>query len=71
MPTALKDIMKKHVAVINAEIKKGPAVLRRQFPQGIEDKSDKYCNILDEFVSWYMNVRQHGIVFSVIHDNHL
>ena len=60
MPTALKDIMSKAVKTVNAEIKKNAATTRL-FPTGIQDKSSQYCEILDEFVSWYMNIRQHGM----------
>ena len=61
MPAALKDIMSKVVKSVNAEIKKNTATTRL-FPTGIEDKSSQYCEILDELVSWYMNIRQHGMI---------
>ena len=62
MPTALKDIMSKAVKTVNAEIRKNAATTRL-FPTGIEDKSSQYCKTVDEFVSWYMNIQQHGMIY--------
>jgi hypothetical protein len=59
MPTALKNIMAEAVETIN-EVIRTDDTLQENFPEGVEDKSDKYCEILDEFVGWYMNIRQHG-----------
>jgi hypothetical protein len=59
MPTALKDIMTEAVDTVNETMRTNNCLLEK-YTDFIEDKSDKYCEILDEFVSWYMNIRQHG-----------
>jgi hypothetical protein len=51
--------MTEAVETVN-DVIRGNDCLLEKYPDCIEDKSNKYCEILDEFVSWYMNIRQHG-----------
>ncbi len=53
---ALENLLEQDIKQIMRLRESHPAVAR-QFPDGVADPSPKFCQIMEEFVSWYFEAR--------------
>lgn len=57
LPFAMQSLIEPELAEMKALLEAQPH-LAEAFPDGIQDPCTKYCDILDEFVTWYFKARK-------------
>ncbi len=56
LPFALENLLEPELKEIKEIMEKDPGV-RDQFPSGLTDPCPKFCQIMEDFVSWFFKAR--------------